>query len=377
VKSIAHTRPQELKEVPIRPRISWSSPSLGKREFVQLSRSFRALAGGRTRTVTLFERALSKYLGSRVISVNNGTSAILASLIAVGVSPGDRVVAPTYTFASVVGTILTLGAKPILVDSEPETFNMDPTAVEHLVRREKNVKALIHVDVSGVPGDLDYLSELSEEHGFELIEDAAEGLGTEYKHRHIGSFPHLTTFSFHPAKQMTTIEGGAIATSDESLSERAKLIVNHGMANTYEHVSLGLNFRLTDLQAAIGIAQLSRLDLFLERRRAIATQYTESLSDMFRTQSIPEHVTKTGRGMFLLLASDGRQREKIIGRLSRDGIEARRPWKPVHMQPFYSSSLRGRFPIAEDIYERVIAPPLTNLMSEDDVYRVIERIRGS
>ncbi len=357
--------------------IPWAMPNLGIEEFRQLKRTFQSLAAGNAGSVTLFEQLLSRRLGTHAVAVNNGTSAILACLMAVGVSPGDYVIAPTYTFASVVGTITTLGARPVLVDSDPRTFNMDMEALERLVRRKRNVKAVVHVDVSGVPGDIDSLSELSEEYDFALIEDAAEGLGAEFRHRTVGSYPHLTTFSFHPAKQITTIEGGAIATKDESLARKVRLIVNHGMADTYEHVTAGLNFRLSELQSAIGIAQLHKLDIFLKKRGEIAHSYMEGLEGSFEIQSIPSYVTKASWGMFLFLATDALQRERIITRLAKAGIEARRPWRPVHMQPFYASLVNGVFPRAERIFQRVVAPPLTNGMTLYQADRVLSLIRGA
>ncbi len=357
-------------------KVPWAQPFFTSDEFYNLKESFEALAKGSPDHVRQFEELLSKRLRADVVTVNNGTSAIIASLMAAGVSPGDYVIAPTYTFASVVGCVRVLGAKPILVDSDPKTFNIDIEATERALRTRR-VKALIHVDVGGVPGNIDRLLELSEDYGCTLIEDAAEGLGTEYKGRMIGSYPHLTTFSFHPAKQITTVEGGAISTKEESLAKKIRLIINHGMADSYEHVTLGLNFRLTDLQAAIGIAQLAKLDLFIKNREKIAARYTEALSDSATLQLIPKYVTRLSRGMFLFLARTSKLRAIIMNQMSSAGIEVRRPWKPVHLQPYFRSIVSGRFPVAESIYNMIVSPPLTNKMAGQHVRKVVETLQSA
>ncbi|MGI0130132.1 MAG: DegT/DnrJ/EryC1/StrS family aminotransferase, partial [Thermoplasmata archaeon] len=322
-----------------------------------------------------FERGISGFTGAREsVVVNNGTSALLTALLANGIGPGDEVLAPTYTFVATINSILALGARPVLLDCDPETLNITPEIVESALRDHDRAKALIFVDVAGQPCDIDPLVELAARRSLHLVEDAAEAFGAQYRERAVGSGDHATVFSFHIAKQVTTVEGGAVVTNDPDLAARCRLVRNHGEGpEKYVHVALGLNFRPTDIQSAIGVVQLRRAEGFLQLRAEIARRYRESLSQYLQFQSVPEYVSRPTWMIFLALCRDGAERDGYLRWLKSHGIDTRVPWPPVHSQPYYV----GRFgpsalPAAEAAYSRVLSLPIGNGMSLEQIRDVVD-----
>lgn len=359
----------EYREVP------WEAPSISSEDFDELQKLWPYSKKTATELITRFESDLAAFTRTdHVITVNNGSSALVCALLANGLKPGDRVAVPTYTFASVVNSILLARAVPVLIDSDPETFNMDLSSLEKEVK-SREIKCLIHVDVAGQPPDLNALSDFCKDKKIRLIEDGAEALGTAYRKKMIGGFCHTTTLSFHPAKQLTTIEGGAVLTNDQSIAKRLSVIRNHGMSSTYEHIDMGFNFRLAPFEAAFGISQLRKINQFIERRVAIANHYILSLSNTVQFQKIMPYVTKFSWGAFLILINSKSRRDELLHYLALKGIEARVMWKPIHLQPYHRSFVSGRFPFAEDIFNRVISLPIGNGMSLDSADYVAESVK--
>ena len=355
-------------------RVPWENPSFGEREIEHLR---RALQQDGASMIDDFEAALGEFIGNpRVVTVSNGTLALLVALMLVDVGAGDKVIAPTYTFAAVVNPILLLGATTVLVDSDPGSINMDLDALEEKLQEDGEVKAVFHVDVGGVPPDHERLRELSNRYGFAVIEDGAEALGSEYAGRRVGALPHIVTLSFQAAKQLTSGEGGAVVLPNDDLYERCRLLRHHGMSAQYEHTAFGLNFRLPALNAAVGLAQMERLDGFLAHRNAVMDMYRAGLGRRLRFQSAPSGMTKVSWGMALARAESQGLRDRIRTALAEAGVETRVNWKPVHQQPYHSKLMGGEFPVADRVFDTGFTLPLNNSMSLDDAAFVVETARS-
>lgn len=355
--------------------VPWSTPDLSaeeQRAVAEVLSSGWLGMGPRTKE---FERGLCSYTGAKEsVVVNNGTSALLTALLANGIGPGDEVLAPTYTFVATINSILALGARPILLDCDPETLNVTPETIEVAVREHERAKALVFVDVAGQPCDINPLVELGHRHGLPLIEDAAEAFGAGYRGKVVGGYDHTTVFSFHIAKQLTTVEGGAIATNDTDLAARCRLIRSHGEGpEKYVHVALGLNFRPTDLQSAIGIVQLRKVDGFLRLRGEIARCYRESLHRYLRFQKVPEYVSQPTWMIFMALCRDRAERDAYVHWLNTHGIDTRIPWPPVHAQPYYVSRFGpSAYPFADAAFSRVLSLPIGNGLSLEQIRYVAD-----
>lgn len=323
-----------------------------------------------------FEALLADYFSSIPITVNSGSSALLCALLAHGIKPGDKVVVPAFSFVASASIPKILGAELIVADVDRATFNTDPEAVKELVKRYNDVKVVIVVDVAGLPVDIDAFTELSERFDFILIEDAAEALGAEYKHKKLGSFDHTTIFSFQIAKQLTTIEGGCITTKDESIAKRCRQISNYGRNESarYVHQLLGLNLRITDLQSAIGIVQFKKLESHLHRRNEVAMQYKSKIKGL-TYQTIPSYVSRHSHMIFFSVAKDKADRDRYISQLNYKGVDAREPWTPIHMQPCFPELTKARYPNAEYIFDRAFSLPIYNKMISDEVDMAIDAIR--
>jgi len=353
-------------------RIPWSQPNITEDEVQVALNTLRSGWPSRGAVTEDFEALISEYLSSNVVVVNSGSSALMCALIAHGIRPKDRVVVPAYTFVASASIPKILGAELIVADVDRETFNVSPEAVEDLVKKN-GVKAVIVVDVAGLPVDIEAFIELSKRYHFILIEDAAEALGAEYKHRKVGSFDHTTIFSFQTAKQITTVEGGCIVTSDKNVAERCRQISNYGRSKKarYVHEILGLNLRITDLQSAIGIIQFKKLEDHIRRRNEIAGEYRRKIQRL-EYQRIPSYVTRHSYLMFTAITQNNAMRDRWVRELTARGVEARTTWTPIHMQPCFPELGILNLPNAEYIFDRAITLPIYNSMTYEDAAMVIE-----
>jgi perosamine synthetase len=355
--------------------VPWSEPDIGEEERRAVLAVLESGWLGMGPKTKEFERGICEYTGAReAVVVNNGTSALVAALLANGIGPGDEVLVPTYTFAATVNSVLAVGAKPVLLDCDPQTFNVTPEIVESELRDHPLAKALLFVDVAGQPCDLDALTELAHRRSLVLIEDAAEAFGAGYRGRRVGAFDHTTIFSFHIAKQMTSVEGGAVVTHDHDVAARARLIRSHGEGTEkYVHVAFGLNFRPTDLLSAIGTIQLKKVDKYLALRNDLARRYRDFLAPYLQFQEVPAYVTQPTWMIFMALATNREERDAYIRWLSAHGIDTRIPWPPVHAQPYYVQRFGASiFPSADDAYARVLSLPMGNGLAMEQVQSVVE-----
>jgi perosamine synthetase len=302
-----------------------------------------------------FEEKFASRVGRKYgIAVCNGTVALEAAVVTLGIGPGDEVILPTFTIISCAAAIVRAGAKPILVDSDPHTWNMDVFGIEEKIT--SRTKAIMVVHIYGLPADMDPILNLAEKYGLRIIEDAAEAHGQTYLGKACGSFGDVSTFSFYPNKLVTTGEGGMIVTDDADLADRCRSLRNlcFQAKKRFVHEELGFNFRMTNLQAAIGLAQLERLDVFADRKRAMGRQYTALLGDIDGLQLPLEHTEYSENiyWVFGLVLDDSIpfDAENAMKRLAASGIGTRPFFWPMHEQPvFKRMGMFGgeSYPVAE------------------------------
>jgi len=339
--------------------------------------------------VRRFEEGLERYTGARhAVALNSGTSALHAAYFAAGLRPGDEIVTTPLTFAATANAALYLGAQVRFVDVEPDTGNLDPAALPQAL--SERTRLIVPVDYTGHPSDYDAIVKVARTHGLRVVADAAHSLGARYKGRPVGTLADATELSFHPVKPVTTAEGGAVLTNDPALAERVGAFRSHGIVRDparmhqdegpwyYEVQHLGYNYRLTDVQSALGLSQLQKLDAFIARRRAIAKRYFENLRDL------PQLLLPTvrpdvepGWHLFVVRVVEPERRRVFFERLRELGLGVQVHYVPVHWHPIYRELgfKRGQFPQAEDFYARAVSLPIFPKMSDADVDSVIERVR--
>ena len=355
--------------------IQWAPPSLEKEEIESVSRVLKSKWLTQGKITYEFEKKVAQYVGAKYcVMVNNGTSALICSLLSHNIKPGDEIIVPSFTFVATVNAVLSVGAKPILVDSNPSTFNTEIDLIKPHIT--KKTKAIIPVDVSGMPVDIKKFREFSQSNNLILIEDAAEGIGAEYENKKIGSFGHSTIFSFHMAKVITSVEGGCIVTNDKDIAEKLRLIRSHGSKVPYDSRSFGLNFRISDLHSAIGLAQIKKIKNFLKHRNNLAKIYRDEIKD-HKFQTIPDYVTLHPYMLFGILTHP-KDRDRINKILNKNHIETRICWPPVHMQQYHSKIFKTRkIKNAEEIYSRIINLPMGNGLDLSDVMKVSKVVRSA
>ena len=330
-----------------------------------------------------FEQKFAARMGRKHgIAVCNGTAAIDAAVEALGIGPGDEVIMPTFTIISCIAQIVRNGAKPVLVDSDPITWNMDVTQIEAKIT--PRTKAIMIVHIFGLPVDVDPVLDIAKRHGLKVIEDAAQMHGQTYKGKPCGSFGNISTFSFYPNKHITTGEGGMILTDDDELAETCRSLRNLCFQphKRFVHERLGWNLRMTNMQAALGLAQLERLDEFVARKRKMGALYTELLKDVPGIQ-LPLAKTDYAENIYwvygiVLDESLGIDAEEAMQRLSKAGVGTRPFFYPMHQQPVLRKM--GLFdneilPVAERMYQRGFYIPSGMALPEGDITRCVETVQ--
>jgi len=333
--------------------------------------------------VTEFEDKFSEYCGAKYgIATSSGTTALHLALAALGVKRGDEVIIPTFTMIATANAVRYTGAKPILVDSEPIMWNMDVSKIK--ARITERTKAIIPVHIYGHPVDMDPLMDLAEDHDLYVVEDAAEAHGAEYNGKRTGGIGHVGCFSFYANKIITTGEGGMVVTSDEDIDAKARLLVNHALEDEkrFWHRYVGFNYRMTNLQAAVGVAQLERIDAFVQTRRRNAKLFNSLLSSVDGlTLPVEEKRVKNVYWLYSILVekSFGLTRDMLRQRLEAEGVETRNFFYPIHAQPVYARYYKNEgFPVAEDISGKGINLPSGNTLTEENVEfiaNLIKRLR--
>jgi len=337
-----------------------------------------------------FEEAFAAYVGAKyAVSFSSGTAALHGAAFAAGLQKGDEAITTPLTFAATANSVLYVGAKPVFAETSSGTLNLDPTeAARHICSR---TRALLPVDYAGHPAELCAFLELADRHGLVLIEDACHALGALYRGRRVGGIAHMTVFSFHPVKHLTTGEGGMVTTSNPHFAATLRRFRNHGIASDarsrqaagqwfYEMVLLGFNYRLTDIACALGLRQLHSLDANLARRKAIAARYNAAFLELPLT--LPEAADECVPAWHLYpvrmqLESLSASRAEVFAALRAENIGVNVHYIPVHLHPYYRDGFgyrAGDFPKAEQAYEQLISLPMFHGMSDGDVEDVIRAV---
>ena len=338
-----------------------------------------------------FEDGFAAWVGAKyAVSFSSGTAGLHAAAFAAGLEQGDEAITTPMTFCATANCVLYQGARPIFADVSRDTLNLDPEQAAAKINSKTRV--ILPVDYAGHPSDVDAILQIAERHGLTVIEDACHALGAEYRGRRIGSIAHMTVFSFHPVKHLTTGEGGMVTTDRSDFAENLRRFRNHGISSDarqrqttgqwyYEMVSLGFNYRLTDIACSLGLNQLEKLEANLARRRKIAARYTAAF------RSVPGVIPPSVRSnvnhawhlypIRLDLSKVSADRGQIFRALRAENIGVNVHYIPVHLHSYYRERFGykgGQYPVAEDAYERLISLPMFHGMSDQDVDDVIAAV---
>ena len=364
--------------------IPLSQPYVDEREeelVLEVLRSGRLSLGP---AIDRFEERFAAAVGAPyAAAVSSGTAGLHLLCRIAELGPGDEAITSPYSFAASANCFLYEGATPVFADVDPRTYNLDPAAVEAAIT--DRTRAIVAVDIFGYPCELDPLRELAERHGLAVVQDACEALGAEYRGARLGSHGPPAVFAFYPNKQMTTGEGGVVTTHDEAEWRLLKSLRNQGRADGggwLEHARLGFNYRMDDLRAALGLAQLEKLDRILELRRAAAGRYADLLAGIdgvaLPARDDEEHV----RSWFVYVVElDGAlDREAVIASLAAAGVQTARYLPCIHLQPYMRERYgfrEGLCPVAEDLARRTLALPFFTAIAPEDQERVAQALRDA
>lgn len=335
-----------------------------------------------------FEQMVADYVGAKyAVAVSNGTAALHVACLSAGIEPGDEVITTPITFAASANCVLYCGGKPIFADIDPKTYNIDPSDIRKKIT--SRTKAIIPVHLAGQPCDMDAIHQIAEEYHLIVVEDGAHALGAEYKGKKIGSLSEMTTFSFHPVKPITTGEGGMIMTNDENLYQKLRLFRSHGITRDpsllqkpegawyYEQQLLGYNYRITDIQCALGISQMKKLERFIGRRRELAHRYDAALNgcdDII----LPSQLDGTRSGWHLyIIQIKNRNRKEIFEALQSEGIGVNVHYIPVYKHPYYQKNGYENVYCenAENLYAHMMSLPLYPSLSNEEQDKIIQYIK--
>ena len=325
--------------------------------------------------VAAFEQAFAEYLDARFcVGVNSGTAALQLALLACGVGPGDEVIVPSFTFFATAETVSVLGATPVFIDIDPISYTVTASAIEKAIT--PRTRAIIPVHLYGQTADLDPILALAEKHNLQVIEDAAQAHGAEYKGKRVGPFGHVGCFSFYPSKNLGAYgEAGAIATNDEDLATRLRLLRDHGSTSKYAHAIVGYNFRMEEIQAAVLNVKLRHLDDWNNQRRAHAAAYNELLKD---SGLVLPCEMDYARHVYHVYAVQCDKRDELQSRLAARSIQTGVHYPiPIHLQPAYAALgyKAGDLPVTERLSERVLSLPLFAELTDAQQVTVAAAIR--
>ncbi|MBN1808692.1 MAG: aminotransferase class I/II-fold pyridoxal phosphate-dependent enzyme [Planctomycetes bacterium] len=373
--------------------LPFSRPTIGDEEINEVVETLRSgwiTTGARTQK---FEEACRAYVGAEhALAVSSATAGLHIALLALGIGPGDEVIAPSITFAATINVIEMVGATPVFADVDRDTLLIDCDAVESAI--SARTKAVIPVHYAGQPADMARLEEICRRHGLALLEDAAHAIGTRYGDRNVGADSRIAVFSFHPIKNMTTGEGGLITTSSAELADRLRLYRFHGMSKDawkrydkegtphYDIVLPGYKYNFMDIQAAIGIHQVAKLESFIERRSEIARRYDAAFGgiDGISPLKAAPYPARHARHLYVVRIEDraGVSRDDFIRLLGRNNVGTGIHFTAIHLQPYYRNKYphwEGRLPNSEWNSARIVSLPIYPLMSDSDAEDVIAACR--
>ena len=359
-------------------------------EVVDTLKSGWITTGPKTRK---FEDMVRSYVGSKhTVALNSCTAGLHLSLIAAGVGSGDEVITTPFTFAATANVIVHVGAKPVFVDVQKDTFNIDPLLIEKAIT--KKTKAIIPVHYGGHPCDMDEILKIAKKHHLVVIEDAAHAIGANYKGKNIGTISDYTAFSFYATKNITTAEGGMVCLKDKAAEEKIKIMSLHGMNRDawkrydkggywyYEIKYPGFKYNMTDIQASMGIHQIKKLDKFIGKREKVAQFYNKSFKDLPEIKvPIVKKYVKHARHLYSIMLDVSKvkiDRDQFFKALDAENIGTSVHFIPVHLHPYYRDTFnfqRGDYPNAEYIFDRIISLPMNPTMTKKDMEDVVKAVR--
>jgi perosamine synthetase len=390
------------------PFLPFSAPWFGPEEVQEIIAAVESgwiTTGPRTKQ---FEREFAQYVGTEyALAVNSCTAALHLALVALGIGEGDAVATTTFTFSATANVIVHQRAYPILLDVDPDTYNLSVSALRQLLESEcvwdagdrvlrhnktgARLRAVIAVHYAGHPCQMDEIAQLCRQYGVALVEDAAHALSGRYKGRMVGTLGDVSCFSFYATKNITTSEGGMLATNDAKIAERARIMCLHGISADawnrygkggtwrYDVVEAGFKYNLTDLASALGIHQLRKADKFLERRKEIAAQYQARLADLpIKHPTVLSEVDSAWHLYPVQIASDRLTRDDFIERLKSLNIGTSVHFIPLHRMTYYQNAFEyvpEQFPVADGVFQRIVSLPFFARMTDADVERVIRAVR--
>lgn len=357
--------------------ISMGAPAITEEDIERVAEVLRSGQLREGPVCRAFEEAFAAKVGSRyALAVSSGTAALHIAYLAL-VAPGDEVLVPAFTFIATASMVAFCGATPVFCDVDPRTFTLDPEDARR--RITPRTRALAPVHLFGNSCAIEALRELADTHKLRIIWDAAQAHGTRYRGADVGSFADVVCYSFYPSKNMTTGEGGMIVTSDADIYEKCKRLRNHGQAEKYLHIALGLNYRMTEMQAALGASQLARLNEFVRRRRANAAFLTAHLKETAAVV-VPYGRPDTEHSFnqySILLAAEGMpaRREAFCQFLRTNRIETAVHYpRPVHWQPVFAARERVSLPVSEDLAQRIVSLPVHPQLTTEDLERIAQAV---
>lgn len=366
-------------------QIPLSRPDVTEREIERVVEVLRSPNLSLGPTLRRFEEAFAAYLGRRhAVAVNSGTSGLFLSLLSLGIGPGDEVITTPFTFIASATSIMMTGARPVFVDIDPGSLNIDPPRIEAAVTGR--TKAILPVEIFGNPAGFDRVCDVAQRHHLPVVEDSCEALGSALHGRKAGTFGTISTFGFYPNKQITTGEGGMIVTDRRDLAEVCVSLRNQGRGAAggwLAHERLGYNFRLSDINCALGLAQLTRIEEIKAQRRQVAAWYREMLAAEDRLL-VPNDAPGGETSWFVFVVQLAEpygleRRDRVLQEMDRQGIQVSNYFPPVHLQPFIAAQYghaRGDFPVAESVGGRTIALPFYNRLTQDEIAIICGVLRG-
>jgi perosamine synthetase len=368
---------QDAEDLAMKPKIVVTEPSIGEEELKLVTEAVRSgWVSSKGKFIEEFENNFANYIGAKYgIAVSNGTVALHLALTALGLGLGDEVIVPTLTFASVANAVIYTGANPVLVDSHPDYWCINLEEIERKITRR--TKAIIPVHLYGHPCDMGLLMKISRSYDLNIIEDCAEAHGAEYKGKKVGSFGDISCFSFYGNKVITTGEGGMCLTNNHELAEKMRTLRDHGMKpeKRYWHEVIGFNYRMTNLQAALGVAQLRKIEDFIKRKREIARLYSSLLRSVKGVTLHPEMPwAKNIYWLYSILVNRNAYRfskNELMEKLAENGIETRSFFYPLHTMPPYKKYAKNcKFPVSEKLFLTGINLPSSVKITEKEIRQI-------
>lgn len=363
--------------------IPLSSPDITESEIEAVTDVLRTTRLSLGPQMVAFEEALAEYIGvPHAVAISSGTAGLHLCMKALNLGEGDEVIVPSFTFIAAANAIRFERAQPIFVDIDEESLNMSPASIERAITPK--TRAILVVHTFGRPAEMSAIMDIAKRHQLLVIEDACEAIGATYEGRHAGSFGDVAVFAFYPNKQITTGEGGMVVTRHPELAERIRALRNQGRydnAEWLQHAEVGYNYRLSEINCALGVAQLKRIESILQQREKVARQYKQSLSDIHGLTLPATDVPNTRISWFVYVVHldvsfTEADRDSIITELTNTGIGCGRYFAPIHMQPSYAPWRNlSLLPITEKIASRTIALPFFNRITEDEIARVSNTLR--